>query len=159
MSEETATTPDDFEDFADTLQGQIVIDMVSNGKTLKSACEAIGIYYSTVFRKIAANPKFREQMEEARAAGYEILAEECLQIADETTFDTIEGAHGPRADKEWMQRSKLRVETRLKLLAKWHPKKYGDKLEIEQKTATVAIPVGDDPIEAQRAYEALMKGG
>jgi len=97
-------------------------------------------------------------MEEARAAGYDALADECVAIADETAFDTIETDSGTKANKEWIQRSKLRVETRLKLLAKWHPKKYGEKLEIEQKTATVAIPTSDDPIEAQRAYERLMKG-
>jgi hypothetical protein len=28
------------------------------------------------------------------------------------------------------KRSKLRIETRLKLLAKWNPKKWGDKLEL-----------------------------
>lgn len=145
-------------DFADTLQGQMIVDMVASGKTLKFACESIGVGYSTVFFKIGKNPLFKERMEEARTAGYEVLAEECLEIADETAFDTIETAWGMSINKEWMQRSKLRVETRLKLLAKWHPKKYGEKLEIESKTATVAIPVGDDPIAAQKAYEALMKG-
>lgn len=145
-------------DFADTLQGEMILEMVANGQTLKSACGVVGIGYSTVFFKIGANPKFKERMEEARSAGYEILAEECLEIADETAFDTTETARGMSANKEWMQRSKLRVETRLKLLAKWHPKKYGEKLEIEQKTATVAIPTSNDPIEAQRQYEALMKG-
>lgn len=34
-------------------------------------------------------------------------------------------------DKEWMLRSKLRVETRLKLLAKWDPKRYGEKITQE----------------------------
>lgn len=29
-----------------------------------------------------------------------------------------------------VQRSKLRIETRLKLLAKWNPKKWGDKLDL-----------------------------
>lgn len=31
---------------------------------------------------------------------------------------------------EHVQRSKLRIETRLKLLSKWFPKKYGDKLDV-----------------------------
>jgi hypothetical protein len=145
-------------DFADTLHGEMILEMVADGKTLKFACESIGVGYSTVFFKIGKNPVFKERMEEARAAGYEVLAEECLEIADETAFDMTETERGLKPNKEWMQRSKLRVETRLKLLAKWHPKKYGEKLEIESKTATVAIPTGDDPIAAQRAYEALMKG-
>lgn len=141
-------------DFADTLNGQIIIDMVGSGKTLKAACEAVGQSYGDVFRKITENPKFKEQMEEARAAGYEIIAEECLEIA---SGDTLNEDGCP--SKDYTARAKLMVETRLKLLAKWHPKKYGEKLEIEQKTATVTIPVSDDPIAAQRAYETLLKGG
>ena len=100
-----------------------------------------------------------EMMEKARESGFDAIANECLEIADDAALDTIETRFGPKPDKEWLARSKLRVETRLKLLAKWHPKKYGDKLQVEQKTATVAIPVTDDPIAAQRAYESLMRGG
>lgn len=33
-------------------------------------------------------------------------------------------------DTEHIQRSKLRVETRLKLLAKWNPKRYGDRIDV-----------------------------
>jgi hypothetical protein len=33
-------------------------------------------------------------------------------------------------DREHVQRSKLRIETRLKLLAKWNPKKWGDRLQV-----------------------------
>lgn len=31
---------------------------------------------------------------------------------------------------EHVQRSKLRIETRLKLLAKWNPKKWGEKVDL-----------------------------
>jgi hypothetical protein len=52
---------------------------------------------------------------------------EALDIADENQHDTIkrqDGSEGP--DSEWISRSRLRVETRLKLLAKWDPKRYGE---------------------------------
>lgn len=67
----------------------------------------------------------------ARDEGYDHIAAECLTIADETTFDTIQGENGDRANTEWISRSKLRIETRLKLLAKWDPKRYGDKVTQE----------------------------
>lgn len=151
-------------DFADTLEGEIILDMIANGQTLRAASAAVGVPYSTIFFRIGRHPKFKERMEDARSAGYEVLAEQCLEIADDGRNDLVEtedrfGNPKIKLDKDHIQRSKLRVETRLKLLAKWHPKKYGEKLEIEQKTATVAIPVSDDPIAAQRAYEQLMKGG
>ena len=54
---------------------------------------------------------------------------------------------GPRVNAEHIQRSKLRIETRLKLLAKWNPKKYGDKLALEGeigiRTVLVPKPVKD----------------
>lgn len=72
----------------------------------------------------------------ARDVGYDNLAEECLAIADDANNDYMEriGPNGQTAG--WMlngdhvQRSKLRIETRLKLLAKFHPKKYGDKVQV-----------------------------
>ena len=55
----------------------------------------------------------------AREAGYEKLAYECVEIAD-----------NPHQEERDVQRDRLRVDTRLKLLAKWWPTKYGDKLEV-----------------------------
>lgn len=67
----------------------------------------------------------------AREDGFDAIAEECLAIADNTTHDTrLTGKdEGERevANTEWITRSRLRVETRLKLLAKWDPKRYGDR--------------------------------
>ena len=69
----------------------------------------------------------------AREEGYDAIAQECLDIADESRLDTSEDKNGNLSPNgEWMARSRLRVETRLKLLAKWCPKKYGEKVEVEQ---------------------------
>lgn len=147
-------------DYADTIEAQMIADYVSEGMPLAAAARVLGIERrQTIYERMDGSARFREMMEKAREAGFDALAEECLDIADDGTLDTIETKFGPKSDKEWIARSKLRVETRLKLLSKWHPKKYGEKLQVEQKTATVAIPVTDDPIAAQRAYEALMRGG
>lgn len=146
-------------DYADTIEAQMLADYVAGGMPLAKAGRTMGINRrQTIYERMDESERFREMMERARLIGYDAIAEDTLDIADETAFDTIETRFGPKPDKEWIARSKLRVETRLKLLAKWHPKKYGEKLEIEQKSATITIPVSDDPIEAQRAYEDLMKG-
>jgi hypothetical protein len=42
-----------------------------------------------------------------------------------------------KIDPGWVAHQKLRAEHRLKLLAKWNPKKYGDKLD-----TTVSAPGG-----------------
>ena len=63
----------------------------------------------------------------AREAGFDAIAADALKIADDGSNDTYIDADGKkRVDTDVIQRSKLRVETRLKLLAKWCPKRYGD---------------------------------
>lgn len=149
-------------DYADTLEAQLIADYVSSGMTLTGACATMGVPVRTIYNRINASERFAALMEQARLDGYDAIADQVVKIADDTDNDYEEGTDrfgNPKLflNKEHIQRSRLRADVRLKLLAKWHPKKYGDKLEIEQKSATVAIPVGDDPIAAQRAYEDLMK--
>lgn len=145
-------------DYGDTLEAQMIADYVTEGMTLIDACRTMDIPRNTIYQRIADNPKFAAMMETAREKGYDAIANECLAIADETARDTEMGKFGPKPNKEWMARSRLRVETRLKLLAKWHPKKYGEKLQVESVNKNVEIPITDDPAAAQRAYEDLMKG-
>jgi hypothetical protein len=64
--------------------------------------------------------------------GFDAIAEEALEIADDGSNDWMErrrkdGSTEEVVNSEHVQRSKLRIETRLKLLAKWSPKRYGDK--------------------------------
>ena len=146
-------------DYGDTLEGQMIADYVSTGMTLIDACKTLGVSDRTVYDRIKANPKFCDMMERAREVGFDRMANECLEIADDDSEDIVQTRFGPKLNKEFVARSKLKIETRLKLLSKWHPKKYGEKLQIESKTATVSIPASDDPVAAQRAYEDLLKGG
>lgn len=158
MTDQSETEPD----YADALEAQMLVDYVREGMTLIDACKVLGLYRQQIYRAMEKSERFRDMMEKARLDGYDAIANQVLAIADDSDNDYEEGVDrfgNPKLflNKEHIQRSKLRAEVRMKLLAKWHPKKYGEKLEIEQKTATVAIPVGDDPIAAQRAYEDLMK--
>lgn len=72
----------------------------------------------------------------AREQQMEAMAEETLDIADETNRDTIikkgkDGSEYEAPDAEWIARSKLRVDTRKWLMSKLAPKKYGDKITNE----------------------------
>ena len=71
----------------------------------------------------------------ARKLGYDALAEESLEIADDGTNDWVErekedGRLDVEVDRDHIQRSKLRIETRLKLLAVWDPKRYGQMIKV-----------------------------
>ena len=63
----------------------------------------------------------------------DLLAEECLDIADDVSEDTIISDEGfERCNTEFVNRSRLRIDTRKWLASKLLPKQYGDKKEIEQ---------------------------
>lgn len=103
-------------------------------------------HVSTVLRWVAAkeHQEFREQYAHAREAGLEQMADEILEIADETAHDTLLTEHGERANNEWIQRSKLRVDARKWILSKQLPKKYGDRTTLAGDNENPLMPPIDD---------------
>lgn len=89
---------------------------------------------TTVWNWEKADPDLSERIARAREAGEEWLAAECLGIADDSRNDWMEqrAADGDeqalKFNGEHVQRSKLRIETRLKLLAKFNPRRWGEKV-------------------------------
>lgn len=136
------------DDYGDTLEAQLLADYVANDMTLRDACTTVGVNYNTTYKRIKGNPKFAEMMEIARLEGFDRMAENIRKVT--------RGAEGYSSQD--VKRDRLIAEYDAKLLAKWHPKKYGEKLEILQKSTNVEIPVGDDPAAALRAYETLING-
>lgn len=122
-----------------------ICQRLSDGEPLASICRETG-YPSvrTVSDWKAAQPNFAADFARAREDGFDAIAEECLRIADETALDTVVTEHGDRANTEWISRSKLRVETRLKLLAKWDPKRYGERQAIDINDVTPRTPAEID---------------
>ena len=86
--------------------------------------------FCAVYDHQNANSDFKLRIAGARESGEEVIAQECLAIADDGSNDWLDTKFGPQVNQEHIQRSRLRVDTRLKLLAKWNPKKYGDKLDM-----------------------------
>lgn len=124
---------------------QEVIERLSKGEPLAVICRDEHMPpYRTVYNWIESNAAFSANIARAREEGFDAIAVQCLHIADETAFDTKEGPNGALVcNAEWISRSKLRVETRLKLLAKWDPKRYGDKV------ALTGGAEGDTPIKTE----------
>jgi len=107
-----------------------ICERLSKGEPLAWICRGEGKPTTqTVNAWVRDNESFGIAYARAREEGFDEIAMDCLHIADETGQDTKYTDSGEQADSEWITRSRLRVETRLKLLAKWSPKKYGDKIE------------------------------
>lgn len=67
----------------------------------------------------------------AREEGFDALAAQCIEIADDERHDWLMTKKGDITNEVAIARAKLRVETRLKLLAKWDPKRYGEKVTLQ----------------------------
>lgn len=103
---------------------------IGDGESLRAICSDDGMPdRHTVFRWLNAFPEFWAQYARARELQVEHWSHEILDIADETTHDTIATDDGERPNNEYMQRSRLRVDTRKWLMSKLAPRVYGDRIE------------------------------
>lgn len=109
---------------------------IAEGITLAEICRREHMPdRSTVYDWLKADDNLSQRFARARELGFDRIAEETLEIADDGSNDWMkrrrqDGSTEEVVDAEHIQRSRLRVDTRLKLLAKWDPKRYGDKLEL-----------------------------
>lgn len=105
-----------------------VLARVSCGETLTSACRALGFDRNTWYDWMKADEALAVRFARARDLGFDAIAESTFEIADDGQNDWMEklGQDGQpigwQLNGEHIQRSKLRVWTRLQLLSKWSPR-------------------------------------
>lgn len=108
-----------------------ICEWISEGKTLRDYCRQPGCpSFSKVYTWMENDAAFAARFARARDTGHDVIAQECLAIAD----TPVEGKRIKKTEdgmevviEDALGHRKLQIETRLKLLAKWNPKKYGDK--------------------------------
>jgi hypothetical protein len=116
---------------------------ISEGEPLRQICRDEHMpHWTAVHNWMDEDADFALRIAHARERGADAIAEEALEILDaepEYVITTIgDDATEKRIDAASVQRAKNRFEGRLKLLAKWQPKRYGDKVQ-QEHTGTVAL--------------------
>jgi hypothetical protein len=108
-----------------------ICERIANGETLRAICrDAHMPSWVTVYTWRKTYPQFAERLALAREIGGDAIAEEIIEITDDTANDTVVTENGERPNTEWIARSKLRAEMRLKLLAVWFPRKFGQRIDV-----------------------------
>lgn len=120
---------------------RIICEQLSEGIPLRQICRENDGFpaWRTVYDWMGRDEELSASIARARDIGYDNIAEQCLQIADtpewgEETTETVDDKGKTILVKrrvDLLGHRKLQVETRLKLLAKFHPTKYGDRLAVE----------------------------
>jgi hypothetical protein len=116
--------------------------------------------WRTVYDWIDTHPEFSARFAHARDIGADAIAMEALEIAD-TPLEGKRTKVTPAGTEEWTEdmlgHRKLQIETRLKLLAKWNPKKYGDKVTNVHEGGATPIKTEDvTPDDAGRRVAFIL---
>lgn len=111
-----------------------ICERLSNGEPLRQICRDEHMpAWQKIYEWMERDETLSGAIARAREQGYEAIAEEALIIADTPRWGQkqVMSDQGTTTTVEDMvAHRKLQIETRLKLLAKWNPKKYGDRVQL-----------------------------
>ena len=116
---------------------RIILEMIS-GRSLKSILRDDNMpSINTFYDWIESDEKKLNQYARATTIRADLLFEEIIEISDDSSGDLkINEKTGEEViDSEFVQRSRLRVDARKWIVSKMNPKKYGDKLELDNKVS------------------------
>lgn len=117
----------------DAITDRIIVGLTA-GTPLTVLCKPDDMpCVTTVYNWMSADAELSEAIARARDLGYDAIAKEAMTIIDTPPERVIttsgEDRTESRYDSAAVQWAKNRAEVRLKLLAKWDPKRYGEKLQ------------------------------
>lgn len=125
-------------DYTPELAEEICDAIASDSKGLCRLCKENDHWPArkNIYQWFKKYPDFRNKYMQAKEHQIEAIVDEVLEIADDTSHDTIiktdnDGHEKEVCNSEWINRSRLRIDTRKWLAAKLAPKLYGDKQTTE----------------------------
>ena len=129
--------------FTQELADKICETISTSSKGLRTICSENDISTPTLLKWLSENEQFSIQYARAKELQADYLVEEMLSIADDSSSDTISTEFGEKENKEWVNRSRLKCDTRKWIASKLAPKKYSDKVDFttggEKLTAPIII--------------------
>lgn len=121
---------------------QELCERISEGEPLRAICREEGMpTWRTVYLWREEDKEFDTLIARARHIGFDAIAEDVLLIADTPEIGEIitEKESGREVRREDMLgHRKLKIDARLKLLAKWDPKRYGERVDIVSSDASMS---------------------
>lgn len=123
-----------------------ICQRLAEGEPLRQICRDEHMpAWRTVYCWREQFPEFDTAISRARDIGTDAIAEDTLNLIDtepEFAESWSNGGGSKHRDSAHVTWLKNRVEQRMKLLAKWNPKRYGDKLELAgNKDAPLTVHV------------------
>lgn len=145
---------------------EAICERLSKGEPMAVICRDEGMPAARTVRDwIADRADVAAAIAGAREEGEDWIAADCLRIAD-TPLPAVEEELDAEGKVVSSKRSdaighrKLQIDTRLKLLAKWNPKKYGDRQILAgDPEAPLTSHVSDEQLDARIAALQAKRAG
>lgn len=147
----------------DPQKAEYICEQLSEGIPLREICRQPNMpAWRTVYDWMYQDEDLAAAIAYARDLGYDAIAEDCLKISDNPLYGEevteSEGDDGAKTKTikkiDMLGHRKLQVDTRLKLLAKFNPKKYGDRVALAgDANAPLRVEVES---EAERMFSDLL---
>lgn len=106
------------EAIADVMTLRVIVSRIAEGEALREVCRSRGWPYSHVARWLSEDDSRRAEYEWALRLWADAVAQETLGVAD-------------GADAESVGVAKLRIETRMRLAARWDRERYGERSAVD----------------------------
>jgi hypothetical protein len=120
---------------------KILEDIEIQGMSLRKACEKYKFSSKDFYIAHHNSEEVKKQYARATKARQEKIFEDILEIADDSDNDILHTEFGEKENKEWVNRSRLRIDARKWMLGKMNPKKYGDKIDVTTDGEKVTQPL------------------
>jgi hypothetical protein len=113
-----------------------IIRRLTAGEGLRQICRDKGMPDESSVRERMEHPSHSPHYTRARELGWGLVGEDLIEIADNSTNDwmdreTEKGRIERVLDREHIERTRIRLDTRKWMLAKMLPKVYGDRLNLD----------------------------
>jgi len=114
----------------------IILERLAEGRSLRAICndKDVPVTPAAVRKAVLTDTSFGTQYVRARDLGLDAMADEILEIVDNSSGDWVQKVNKDGSvewvfNHEHVQRSRLRCDTRKWYLSKLAPKRYGDRIQ------------------------------
>lgn len=138
-----------------------IVQRLSEGEPLRQICRSDNMpEWRTIYDWMARDSELSAAIARARELGQDAIAEDILrELQDEPERILSEG--GGRIDSGYVQLLRTRADIKLKLLAKWNPKRYGDRVALAgdaEAPVVVQTQTADEVREMLKLLEMKIRG-
>lgn len=118
---------------------ELFLTIAENALSTQTICKNLGLTFSVIWKRIGRSKILERKYARAKEEQCEVLAEEILSIADDTSKDleiAFNKANKPyiKLNREHFESRRLRIDSRKWIVSKLKPKKYGDKITNKLET-------------------------